>query len=98
MAPEHRVTAALLRLAGHRTPDRIAAHLEQLDVRGDHRCCSCPIAVYIKQETGIDAFVTTTTWEIVGDATPWTLPAPIGSFIRAHDRNAYPHLWGEVTA
>lgn len=99
LAPEHRVTTVLLRLAGHRTPDRIAAHLYELGVRGDHSCSSCPIAVHIQQETQLEVLVTQTTWQFLGErAVPWTLPDPVSAFIQAHDRNGFPHLrTAEVT-
>ena len=98
LAPEHQVTAALLRLAGHRTPDRIAAHLHTVGVRGDHGCGSCPIAAYTARETGRAVLVTRTTWQLDGNNTTWTLPAPLGVFIAAHDRNTYPHLYAEEVA
>lgn len=93
LAPEHRVMTALLRLAGHRTPDRVAARLVELGVRGDHGCGSCPIAVYIKAQTGLDVFVGGSgMWHIVGTSALWTLPAPLTAFIARHDRGAYPEL------
>lgn len=100
LAPEHQVTHALLQLAGHRTPDRIAAHLHELGVRGDHGCGTCPIANYVLQQTGLAVLITRTTWQFIGvrwrgDSTPWTLPGPLGVFIAAHDRDHYPHLYLE---
>lgn len=93
LAPEHQVTAALLHLAGHRTPDRIAAHLEQAGIRGPRgACATCPIAEHIRQQTGLAVVVGTWTWRLVDHRDSWSLPQPIALFVNAYDGGAYPGL------
>lgn len=91
-SPEHRATWALLKLAALRHPDRIATALHEKGVRGGHGSRDCPLAHYIRIETGLKASVRPRHFRVDDTDHWWTLPEPLVGFVSRFSRDHYPQL------
>lgn len=91
-SPEHQIAWALLQLAGHGTPDRIAAHLHTLGIRGTHTSRTCLITQYLHQQTGLHVAVWHRWWRIDGKQELWSMVQPVTDFIAAFARDQDPEL------
>jgi len=97
------VKEALAKLDAVGEPDDIAQYLRSRGIHG-HKTdpSSCPIAVYVKQETGVSVRVFPVTgirWDGGSTDTPWN----VRRFVCKFDRNHYPFLktpawWGRDEA
>lgn len=86
------VAEALAKLAAAGDPDAVAQRLEAAGATGPIAASArCPIATYVRKETGLPVAVGVTGWAIHGvggDA----LPDDLAEFVQRFDRGHYPTL------
>jgi hypothetical protein len=76
---------------------QIAVKLYRADIKGDpEHACQCPIAKYLKQETGISVLAVygSTVWAL--DLEYTDTPESVREFIRDFDSHRYPLLDSNV--
>jgi hypothetical protein len=95
----HQELLALLTPLGE-TSDQVCRSLKERGIKGDMWCgSSCPIANYLRKETGVLVSVNTRQVSIFDPRNKshehyldQELPAAISAFIRNFDNRAYPEL------
>lgn len=76
----------------------IAQRLREAGIKGNHHPTSCPIANYLRRETGVDVRVyekkVTNNW---ASRVPIIPPSKVAAFIRLFDQGYYPELDGYLS-
>lgn len=86
---------AMDKLASLGCADDVAEYLIAERITGGHSAASCPVAMYMRRESGLPVWIAHSVW---GSAQPTRglrgepLPAPVKDFVRLYDNDGWPQL------
>lgn len=70
----------------------IALFLQEEGITGSHKADACPVANYVRRETGVRISVCSDFWVRESKDFNETLPSAVGVFIRHYDLLGFPAL------
>jgi hypothetical protein len=85
--------AEIIAKLGQLVPGEIARLFADENVVGElGKSRECPVARYVRRETGITVVIDYHSWRIHGSLWQNLLPENVGDFVETFDNDGYPHL------